>query len=58
MRTALGASTMAIEAATKTTAITIISPLVASIRLWLVTMLLNISRTICPVVPGGSEAAN
>src|ERR1017187_2191382 len=46
VRAALGASTIAIEAATKTTAITIISPLVASIRLWLVTRLLNISRTI------------
>ena len=58
MRAALGASTIAIEAARKTTAITIIRPLVASIRLWLVTRLLNISRTIWPAVPGGSEPAN
>ena len=41
----------------KTAPITIIRPLVASIRLWLVTRLLSISRTICPLKPGGSIEA-
>ncbi len=49
---ALGASTIATEEMKKTMPMTIIRPLVASIRLWLVTRLLSISRTICPVIAG------
>jgi len=42
------------RAGDETTAITIISPLVASIRLWLVTRLLNISRTTWRLCPRGA----